>query len=182
MKLSINQAAPAFATKDVYGSELDLSVLRGRKIYLAFERNVGCPVCNLRTHELLKHAEYFSSRNILVVMIFESPADKMLAHLGANTYPFHFVADPDNKLYESYGVVRSFISVMRSLFNGIVKKVNLGNKLFNKPMKQDGHLDRIPAEFIIDESGNVKLIHYGRFVGDHLPIEALKLTVSTNGG
>lgn len=173
MKLSLNQPAPPFLTNDVYGSEIDLNALRGRKIYLAFERNVGCPVCNLRTHQLLKYAEYFASRNILVVLIFESPADKMLAHLGGNTHPFHFVADPDNKLYDSYGVSRSFISVMRSLFNGIVKKANLGNKLFGKPMKQDGHFDRIPAEFMINESGNIKLIHYGRFVGDHLPIETL---------
>jgi thioredoxin-dependent peroxiredoxin len=174
MKLLLNQTAPPFSTNDVYGNVIDLNALRGRKIYLAFERNVGCPVCNLRTHELLKHAEYFASRKILVVLVFESPSDKMLAHLGENSYPFHFVADPDNKLYDSYGVSRSFISVMRSLFNGIVQKANRGNKLFNKPMKQDGHLDRIPAEFIVDESGIIKLIHYGRFIGDHLPIGALK--------
>jgi hypothetical protein len=49
-----------------------------------------------------------------------------------------------------------------------------GNKLFKKPMKQDGALTRIPAEFLIDEKGKLILAHYGKFMGDHLPIETLK--------
>lgn len=174
MKLQQNQHAPAFSTRDVYGKELDLKKLQGQTLYLSFERNAGCPVCNLRTHELLKHSEFFRAHNITVIMVYESPVETMKAYLGENTYPFHFVADPENRLYGSYGVERSFTKVIRALWNGIMEKVAKGKKLFNQPMKQDGHLDRISAEFIIDKSGRISHLHYGRFVGDHLGLATLK--------
>lgn len=173
MKLTTNQLAPAFRTHDVYGTEIDLQQLKGKKLYLAFERNAGCPVCNLRTHQLLKQADTFKASNTAVVMVYESPVQTMKEYLDGNTYPFHFVADPHNKLYNQYGVQRSMLMVMRGLFNGLISKAMQGNKLFKKPMKQDGHMDRIPAEFIIDESGKLKLAHYGKFVGDHLPVSDL---------
>lgn len=173
MRLTVNQIAPSFSTSDVFGNETDLQKLKGSKIYLAFERNAGCPVCNLRTHELLKKVDFLKSKGIVVLMIYESPAEKMKEYLGGNNYPFHFVADPENKLYNLYGVERSFFKVMKGLFNGLLDKVSKGNKLFAKPMKQDGHMDRIPAEFVIDQQGKIILAHYGKFVGDHLPLEVL---------
>ncbi|GCC51307.1 alkyl hydroperoxide reductase [Chryseotalea sanaruensis] len=173
MRLTENQSAPLFSATDVYGQEANLNALGGKSVYLAFERNAGCPVCNFRTHELLKQADFFTTNNITVLMIYESSVEAMKDHLGENSYPFQFIADPQNKLYNLYGVERSFIKVMRGLFNGLLNKVTEGNKLFSKPMKQDGHLDRIPAEFIIDKNGKIKLAHYGKFVGDHVPIEQL---------
>ncbi len=173
MRLKVNQPAPSFSTRDVFGNQTDLQKLRGSKIYLAFERNAGCPVCNLRTHDLLRHADFFKSREIIVLMIYESPEAKMKEYLGENNYPFHFVADPQNKLYNLYGVERSVFKVMNGLFNGLLNKVSKGNKLFAKPMKQDGHLDRISAEFVIDQHGKIIIAHYGKFVGDHLPLAVL---------
>lgn len=173
MRLTVNQSAPLFSAYDVYGFEADIQKLRGKKIYLAFERNAGCPVCNLRTHELLKQAEFFRKEGITVLMIYESSKEKMEEHLGENHYPFQFIADPENKLYNLYGVERSIFKVMNGLFNGLLDKVSKGNKLFAKPMKQDGHLDRIPAEFIINKEGKITLAHYGKFVGDHVSIELL---------
>jgi peroxiredoxin len=57
MKLMLNQNAPDFCVKDVYGNGVSLDALKGRNIYLTFERNAGCPVCILRVHSLLKTAE-----------------------------------------------------------------------------------------------------------------------------
>ncbi|MFZ6011914.1 MAG: peroxiredoxin-like family protein [Bacteroidota bacterium] len=173
MKLTLNSLAPSFTTHNIYGHEINSPDPFGKKTYLAFERNAGCPVCNLRTHELLKNADYFKSRNISMYLIYESPVDKMKQYLGENSYPFQFISDPQNQLYNLYGVKRSMLGVMRGLFNGILTKVSAGNKLFSKPMRQDGHLDRIPAEFIIDQRGKIVLAHYGKFVGDHLPINTL---------
>jgi len=168
-----HQPAPPFTTHDVYETELDLGTLQGKKIYLAFERNAGCPVCNLRTHELLKHQDNFKAQNVIVILIYESSAEKMREYLGDTPYPFHFVADPQNRLYNLYGVQRSIIKVFRGLFHGLLTKVKAGTKLFKEPMKQDGHLDRVPAEFLIDEQGKLSLVHYGKFVGDHLPVDVI---------
>lgn len=173
MKLTNQQSAPVFSTHDTYGITLDLQRMKGQKIYLAFERNAGCPVCNLRMHELLEQAEAFKSSGVKMIFVYESPDDTLKSYLGENNYPFHFVADPQNKLYNLYGVERSGLKVLTSLLNGIMAKVQKGKKLFRQPMRQDGHMDRIPAEFIIDGSGKVQVAHYGRFIGDHLPIDVL---------
>ena len=174
MKLSNSQDAPYFSTTDVYGAAIDLKKLRGNKVYLSFERNAGCPVCNLRMHKLLKEAEFFKTNNITVLMVYESPLKKMKEYLGENKYPFHFLSDPHAKLYNLYGVEKSMAKVLKGLAHGLMSKVIAGYKLFKKPMMQDGALNRIPAEFLIDEKGKLIAAHYGKFIGDHIPIETLK--------
>jgi thioredoxin-dependent peroxiredoxin len=179
MRSQLNQQAPIFRTTDVNGSLIDLTSLRGRQIYLSFERNTGCPVCNLRTHELLKRGQYFLDRDIVVIMVYESSPEKMREYLGREVYPFHFVADPKNELYNKYGVERSMGKVMKSMLYGIIGKVMKGKKLFKKPMKQDGHPDRIPAEFLIDPEGKIRLAHYGGYIGDHLPFDDVKRAIES---
>ena len=170
MKLSTHQEAPRFITKDVAGNIIRLEELRGKKVYLAFERNAGCSVCNLRVHTLLKHADSFARNNIVVLLVYESTEAKMQEYLGGKSYPFHFIADPDNKLYKTYYVGQSFTKLMKSLFNGLISKAMEGKKLFEKAISQDGHTATIPGEFMIDEQGKLSIVHYGRFVGDHLPV------------
>jgi peroxiredoxin len=174
MKLQQNQLAPNFRVTDVFDRVLDSKSFTGKKVYLAFERNVGCPVCNLRTHTLLKQADYFAANNTIVIMVYESTMTKMKEYLGSNTYPFYFVADPDNRLYNQYGVERSMLKIMRGLFHGLLRKVREGTRLFDNPLKQDGHTDRVPAEFVIRENGMLKIVHYGRFLGDHLSLYSLQ--------
>jgi thioredoxin-dependent peroxiredoxin len=174
MKLNVNQQAPDFQTSDVYGRSISLHALRGKNVYLAFERNAGCPVCNLRTHELLKQSDYFKEKNTTVIMVYESSVAKMAEYLGENTYPFYFVADPENVLYNKYGVERSLGKMMKAMFHGLMSKVKRGKQLFRNPIKQDGHVNRIPAEFVIDRQGRLAVAHYGDFVGDHLPLDVLR--------
>lgn len=174
MKLQQNQLAPNFRVTDVFGRVHDSKKFAGKKVYLAFERNAGCPVCNLRTHTLLKQADHFAANNTIVILVYESTAAKMKEYLGPNTYPFYFVADPDNLLYNQYGVERSMLKIMRGLFHGLLRKVREGTRLFDTPMKQDGHTSRIPAEFIIRENGTLATAHYSQFLGDHLPLPALQ--------
>jgi peroxiredoxin Q/BCP len=179
MRIQSNQQAPIFHTTDVNGSVINLTSLRGRQVYLSFERNAGCPVCNLRTHELLKRAQYFLDHGIVVIMVYESSSEKMREYLGHEVYPFHFIADPRNELYNKYGVERSMGKVMKSMLHGIIGKAMKGKKLFKKPMKQDGHQDRIPAEFLIDKERMIRLAHYGRYIGDHLSFDTLKRVIES---
>jgi len=174
MKLQVNQQAPVFKTPDVYGREISLQALRGKKVYLAFERNAGCPVCNLRIHELLKQADYFSAHHVTVLLIYESTVEKMRDYLADLQYPFHFIADPENALYQQYQIERSFLKMFKGLFHGLMGKVMAGKKLFRKAITQDGNVSTIPGEFIIDEKGNLSTVHYGRYVGDHLALDLLK--------
>lgn len=174
MKLQVNQQAPVFTAPDVYGREISLQALRGKKVYLAFERNAGCPVCNFRTHELLKHADHFSVNQVTVLLIYESTVEKMKDYLADRQYPFHFIADPENTLYKQYRIERSFLKMSKGLFRGLIGKAMAGKKLFRKPIAQDGNTSTIPSEFIIDEKGKLSTVHYGGYIGDHLALDLLK--------
>ncbi len=97
----------------------------------------------------------------------------MKEYLGNEEYPFHFIAEPDNVLYKKYYIEQSASKLMKSMFNGLITKVTQGKKLFKANISQDGHTTTIPSEFIIDENGNLSKVHYGRCIGDHLPIQEL---------
>jgi peroxiredoxin len=173
MKLSVNQPAPDFTTTDVFGNIIQMKKLTGQKVYLAFERNAGCPVCNLYVHQLIQRAVFFKQHNIKIILVYESSLSKMKEYLGEESYSFHFVADPENKLYALYGIERSYAKVFKGLLNGLIGKAMAGGKLFKKPTTQDGHINTIPSAFLINESGLIEVAHYGSFVGDHIPIDVI---------
>jgi peroxiredoxin Q/BCP len=173
MQLKVNQQAPDFTITDLSGQIIQIKKTQDQKIFLAFHRNAGCPVCNLRFHELNRNASLFSASNIKVILVYESTKDKMLEYLGNEKYPFHFVADPENRLYNLYSIERSLGKVMKSMWNGIMSKAMAGKKLFTRPIKQDGHTDTIPAEFLINTDGSLSIAHYGNFIGDHISINEI---------
>lgn len=106
-------------------------------------------------------------------MIYESSPEKMREYLAHSNYPFHFIADPQNELYKKYAVEKSMLKVMRSMANGLMGKASAGKKLFRQPIKQDGAMHTIPAEFMVDELRKLRIVHYGKFVGDYLGVDEL---------
>lgn len=173
MKISPSQAAPTFTVKDVSGSTVSLSDYRGKKILLTFYRNVGCPICNLRFHELQGYAENFKMKNLVVLAVYESTAENMKQYLeGENPYAV-MIPNPTQDLYKLYEIESSLGKIMKGMFHGAMGKMNKGKKFFKKKIKQDGNSSRISADFLIDERGNVNTAYYGRFVGDHLPIDEI---------
>lgn len=173
MALQVQQTAPDFNTNDVFNNIVSLRAFKGKKIYLAFMRFAGCPVCNLRVHSLLKHAATFKEKNIEVVLVYESSVDNMRMYLEDASYPFTFVSDPKNTLYDSYGVEKSWGKLLASMFKGMIAKVLAGEKLFKKKPKVDGHMNRMEAEFLIDEQGKISIAYYGSFLGDNVAVEKI---------
>jgi hypothetical protein len=84
------------------------------------------------------------------------------------------IPNPDQSLYKLYEVERSGGKMMKGMFHGAMGKMKKGKKLFKKQIKQDGNANRIGADFLIDENGNVARAYYGKFIGDHLPIEGIR--------
>lgn len=169
MKITENQAAPGFTLKDVNGSNISLSDYKGKKILLSFYRNVGCPVCNLRFHELQEKSDHFRSKGLVLLAVYESPAENMKKYLeGENPYAI-MIPNPDESLYKLYDLEKSMGKVMKGMFYGAMKKMKKGKQLFKTKIKQDGNANRIGADFLIDEKGNIIRAYYGNYVGDHLP-------------
>jgi thioredoxin-dependent peroxiredoxin len=174
MKIAPPQAAPSFTVKDVNGTTVNLADFKGKKILLTFYRNVGCPVCNLRFHELQEQADLFKTKNLVVLAIYESTPENMKTYLEGETVYATMIPNPDQSLYQLYDIDKSMGKVMKGMFHGAMGKMKAGKKLFKKKIAQDGNSNRISADFLIDEKGNVRTAYYGKYVGDHLPIVDIK--------
>lgn len=174
MKIKEEQIAPGFTIKDVNGSTINLADYKGKKILLTFYRNSGCPICNLRFHEIQEQTDYFKSKNLVVLAIYESSSENMKKYLEGETPYAIMVPNPEQTIYKLYDIDRSSGKVLKGLFHGAIGKAKKGEKLFKSKMKQDGNGSTIGADFLIDENGIVKTVYYGKFLGDHLPIDKIK--------
>lgn len=174
MKINQGQTAPAFTIQDVQGSTVNLSDYKGKKILLTFYRNVGCPICNLRFHEVQEQSAYFKSKNLVVLAVYESSAENMKTYLeGENPYAV-MLPNPERNLYQAYGIEKSKGKAFKSIFHGAIGKAKQGSKLYKTKMKQDGDGSTIGADFLIDENGIINRAYYGNYIGDHLSLDTIK--------
>lgn len=178
MKIQSGKTAPDFNATDINGAIIQLSAYRGKKVLLNFHRNVGCPVCNLRFHQLQQQYDYFSAHNLLVIDVYESTVEHMKRYLGDSVVRSVMIPDSGLKLYNLYQVERSMMKVLKGMFNGAFSKIKQGKALFKQSLKQDGNMNRIGAEFLIDEAGKVVIAHYGAFLGDHIPLDKIRSVIS----
>ena len=172
--LQVGTTAPSFERQAVMGQNINLTDYQEQKVLLAFFRYAGCPVCNFRMHELMNEYEQLQERGIAVIAVFESSEEMLQSYLKDTPVPFPVIADPELELYDAYQVNKSLGKMMNTLFKKQPKKdMKAGKALFNgKSYKRDGAQTRIPADFLI-EKGVILEAHYGKYVGDHLPMHRL---------
>jgi hypothetical protein len=123
---------------------------------------------------LQEQAGYFKSKGLVMLAVYESTAENMKQYVDGERPYATMVPNPDLSLYKLYEVERSGGKMMKGMFPGAMRKIKKGKKLFKKEIKQDGNSNRIGADFLIDENGNVATAYYGKFIGDHLPIDTIK--------
>jgi len=173
-KLERSETAPQFSTIDVYGNTIKLSDFKGKKVLLNFYRSVGCPVCNLYFHEVQQYADTLKQKNVIVISIYESPATQMKKYLEGEKFYSLMIPDSTEQLYHLYKVQRSWWKMFKANFTGLYGKIKKGYKLYKERLKYDAHLNRIGADFLIDENGKLVFAYYGKYFGDHIHLDKLK--------
>ncbi len=173
--LNIGDTPPELNMMSAQGEMINLESYKGKKVYLAFFRYAGCPVCNFRMHELMENYDAFKAQDIEIVAVFESGNETLKQYLTDAQIPFPVVGDEELKLYQDYHVQKSFGKLLGTMFKKEPKKnMKQGKKLFNdNKYKKDGATTRIPAEFLISPTGKIEKVYYGKYVGDHIAINEL---------
>lgn len=176
MKLENGNTALDFVAVDIYGKAIKLSDYRGKKIILSFYRNVNCPYCNRRIHQIMGHNLRLKNSNVQLVLLFESSAEKLSAsvfHQGISPWPL--VGDPDKTIFKQYGVEQSNLKVIKTFFSANYLQAKRDTKELNLPEDKDASLNLIPADFFIDENFKIVKAHYGKHLDDHVSIDDFKL-------
>lgn len=166
--------APDFSIVDVYGDTVRLSDFKGKKVLINFYRSVGCPVCNLYFHSLQEHADSFRQQGLVIISVYESPAAPMKKYLEGEEFYSYMIPDSTERLYHLYRVQRSWWKMFKSNFTGTYRKIRQGYKLYNERLKYDAHMNRINADFLIDEHGQILVAYYGRYFGDHVGMDVIR--------
>jgi thioredoxin-dependent peroxiredoxin len=172
--LSTGEFAPEFQLRDIDGNEHSLKKYKGKKILLSFYRNAGCPICNYRFHELEDEEKYFKEKDLVLISVYESSIENLKLLIDTNKYYQHIVSDDEGLLYFKYGVAENRTKIVKGFLHGARQKAYKGKQRFTTKIKQDGNPNRIAADFLIDENGNIIIAYYGKYLGDRLPIEDIK--------
>jgi thioredoxin-dependent peroxiredoxin len=176
MKLKAGETAPDFTAKNIYGKDVTLSDYKGKKIILSFYRNVTCPFCNRRIHQIMGNNVRLKETNTELIFLFESSNKKLsesVFHQGIS--PFPLIGDSEKAVYKQYGVGNSMLGVMKTFLTSSFLKASRDTRELNLPKEdKDSSLSLMPADFFIDENFKIVRAHYGTHLDDHVPMEDLK--------
>jgi len=172
MRLKENEIAPNFSVKDMNNETFDLATKREKPLLIAFFRYASCPLCNLRVHELIENYEVLSKK-LEIVLIFQSPKDKIEKYVGKQDIPYRVLPNPSKSLYHLYGVESSWLGFakawtvkIKQVFVAVLQRRYL-------PGSVEGEIHRIPADFIVDRDNKILKAYYGKDIGDHLPLNQI---------
>lgn len=172
MRLKPGDTAPPFETTTIDGRPIRLDRYRGQKLLLAFFRYASCPLCNLRISELIRHHAELKMQGLHIVAIFQSPPERLPQYAGRQEPPFPLIADPDCRLYRLYGVESSWSGFLKGGLRVGALATAMAKGFLPGPM--DGDKTRIPADFLIDPDLVIQTTYYGKDIGDHLPLPAIR--------
>jgi len=91
-----------------------------------------------------------------MLAVYESTAENMKQYLKGEECYSTMIPNPDQRLYKLYGIERSSGKLIKGMVHRAMGKMKEGKALFKKKIKLDGNANRISADFLIDENGNVK--------------------------
>ena len=195
--LHAGSAAPAFTLTDTKGNVLTLESLKGKKVYLILFRVAPCPLCNLTVSRLKKMAPELSKANMEIVCVFESTMSELKGYSGKQaTDSFNLYVDERKMaIYKDYRRVRSCSGSL--LGRAICWHMCYDCKIWsvqgwfvkgcppaacNPILLSPRGLFGMPVDVLIDESGKIVEIQYGKVIGEHMPIEKVKAFAGIAGG
>jgi alkyl-hydroperoxide reductase/thiol specific antioxidant family protein len=138
-------------------------------VHLQFRRFAGCPICNLHLRSFIRRHDELWVHGIHEVAVFHSPKSAMLEYQTSGAFPV--IADPDKALYKAFGVETSILSVLNPrTWPAAIKGIFLAGPRL--PSRGESSLG-LPADFLIDTSGKIVALKYGRHASDHWEFDEL---------
>lgn len=168
MRIAVHQPAPDFEAEVFDAPPLRLSRLRGKPVWLAFFRYAGCPLCNLRVHQMIGRFAEWQHQGLQMVAVFQAPAEEVRRNVGKQRAPFPIVCDPDERLYQLYGLEASLAGYVHPANLPLMAQATAAGFL---PGTMHGTKTRLPADFLIDADGTVREVFYAETIGAHIPFE-----------
>lgn len=172
-RLTVGSKIPNLVGETLEGNEISLNEYKGNPLILSFYRYAGCQLCNLRIHDFIKrYNKIYEPAGINAIAVFQSPIYKMEKYHTEHEAPFEFVSDPDCAWYEAFGLETSWagfakavakpLTLLRSAAKGYAR------------IDPDGAMNRLPADFLVDEKGKIDVSFYAQDISEHIPFKVIE--------
>ncbi|MDB5045624.1 MAG: ahpC [Deinococcus sp.] len=168
-RLVAGQLAPDFCLPDLSGGQTRLSELRGQPVWLVFNRQSTCAMCNPHNAQIIAVYEQLKQRGVRIVTIWGSTLADLSVGIGHLQPPYPVLADPRDETYDRYGLSMSLAGTLD--VRNLPTMVQGFKMMGTKALKSDGELLRMPAEFLIGSDGRIEVAHYNSYGTDWLPME-----------
>jgi thioredoxin-dependent peroxiredoxin len=177
--LLIGQTAPTFQTQDIFEKPVSLGISKHWTL-LSFLRNGACAICNLRIHELISKYPEFQELGLEIIAVFESPVESVRQNVIKQNVPFTLLSDPEAKLYDLYHVETSEEKVALTMQMPQTQEIIAQAASIGYPLSPEAgsNFYRIPAEFLIDTNGQIRIAHYAKHLTDHLSFETIRAALT----
>ena len=158
--------AQPFEATCLNGEQLSLARLEGQRTWLTFFHFLECPVCLLRANEMIRRYPHWAAPDFQMVGVFHAGPDEVRQSLGERDIPFPVICDPGKELYCAYGLRRA----TRSAMNNFRYKLKAIGAMFRgyRPARSTRNATVLPGDFLINETGKLHDVYYGRYMGDHI--------------
>jgi peroxiredoxin len=173
MHVRIGDDAPRFDLESIDGTRIRLEDYAGKKLLLAFMRFAGCPLCNLRTDQLVQFYPIWQSKGLEVIVFIHSPPETLRRYADRHTPPFPVIGDPHGEVYQKYGVDRSALRALVASGPWHPKAMQAMFKGYMPGTRSDGAASLIPADFLIGPDLKIHTAYYGKSAADHLPMRRI---------
>lgn len=154
------------------GKIFNLKETNGKKILLTFYRIASCSLCNLRISQITKRWSELGP-NFQHVSIWHAPQDFLKKNMDKHNIPFIALADENYKYFSKYSIERSIGKTLLAFIFRLPAFFVAGIKGFI-PFQFKGYLDIVITDVLIDESGTVVDVQYGRDIGHHYSFNKIK--------
>lgn len=173
MKLLAPLPAPALDLVDIHGKPIAIGA--GRRTLLSFFRDAACPFCNVRVFELTHHHQNLKALGLDIVAVFGSSQAEVVHWVARHPRPFQIAADPVGASHLRYGIERSLWRKLKAIVTRVPTLLR-GLRIVGVAGLDTNNL--MPADFLVDEHGNIVEAYYGGDAGDRIPMERVELFVA----
>lgn len=176
--MSTGDHVPKLTGLSLSGREVKLSDYTGSPLILSFYRYAGCQLCNLRMHDFIKRFKsIYEPAGINALAVFQSPIEKMEKYTSEHQAPFEIISDPEYVWYEAFGLENSWTGLFKAMLKPkpFLRSVAKGYSRVDP----DGSMNRMPADFLINEKGVIDVSFYSEDVSEHIPFKQINQWMET---
>ena len=146
-----------------------------RLIHLQFRRFAGCPICNTHLRGISARLDEITAADIREIVVFHSTKEALLEY--EDHLPFDVVADPEQLLYDEFGVTASPKALLSPRAwaagaRGMMRSDRRSKKVRGAVGMGEAH-SGLPADLLVGPDGTVLAAKYGAHAADQWSVDEL---------